>query len=245
MVDRSATPRLAELAWTKAAEWFRRDPRLILPAASCVQHGPHLPLGSDEIIVTAIAEGIAERHSVLLGPTLPFGAVSNRDQAYAGTAGLGEKTLHRVLNELIAGWEGHGVREFVLLTSHGYGPHYGALVSAISNRARIRAIDINVVDLAPILGSPPPVERAGEVETSLLLHLAPELVSMDLARDEVVEDPVLERLLDGSEPVPLPGSAGVIGSPSLAEPEKGKRIYEYLVAYIGDRLFGDADESPD
>ena len=243
-MDRSATPRLAELSWAKAAEWFRRDPRLILPAGSCVQHGPHLPLGSDAIIVTAIAEGIAKRHSVLLGPTLPFGTVSSRDEAYAGTAGLGAKTLHRVLNELIAGWEGHGVREFILLTSHGYGAHYGALVSAISAGARIRAIDINVVDLAPVLGSRPPVERAGEVETSLLLHLAPSLVSLDLACDEVVETAVLKRLLDGSEPVPLPGSAGVIGKPTLAASEKGQRIYEYLVAYIGDRLFGGADESP-
>jgi creatinine amidohydrolase len=217
---------------------------LILPVGSCVQHGPHLPVGTDEIITTAIAEGIATRHSVLLGPTLRFGTVSSRDKAYAGTAGLSAKTLHRVLNELIADWEKHGVREFTLLTSHGYGSNYGALVSAISTRARIRAVDTNVVDLSPVVGPDALPERAGEVETSLMLHLAPSLVRLDLARDEIVDARVLDRLLDGSEPMPLRGSAGVIGRPTAAAAEKGKRIYDYLVAYIGDRLFAeDAIES--
>lgn len=244
-VDRNATTRLAELSWAEAAAWFRRDARLILPVGSCVQHGPHLPLGTDGIITTAIAEGIAARHTVLLGPMLSFGAVSGRDEAYAGTAGLSAKTLHRVLNELIADWEQGGVRQFTLLTSHGYGPHYGALVSAISTRARIRAVDINVIDLSPVLGADAPAERAGDVETSLMLHLAPSLVRPELARDEIVEARVLEGLLKGSEPMPLRGSAGVVGRPTAGAAAKGRRIYDYLVAYIGDRLFADdAVESP-
>jgi creatinine amidohydrolase len=217
---------------------------MILPVGSCVQHGPHLPVGTDGIITTAISEGIAARHTVLLGPTLSFGTVSSRDKAYAGTAGLSTKTLHRVLNELIADWEQHGVREFTLLTSHGYGSHYGALVSAISARARIRAVDINVVDLSPVLGPGMSPERAGEVETSLMLYLEPSLVRHELACDEVVDARVLDRLLNGSEPVPLRGSAGVVGRPTAGAAEKGRRIYDYLVAYIGDRLFAeDAVES--
>lgn len=243
-MDRNASTRLTDLPWTEAAAWLRRDPRLILPVGCCVQHGPHLPVGTDGIITTAIADGIAARHSILLGPTLGFGTASSRDKAYAGTAGLSAKTLHRVLNELIADWEQHGVREFTVLTSHGYGPHYGALVSAISTRARIRAVDTNVVDLSPILGSDAVPQRAGEVETSLMLHLAPWLVRFESARDEIVDARVLDRLLNGSEPMPLRGSAGVVGKPSAAAAEKGKRIYDYLVAYIGDRLFAeDAVES--
>lgn len=243
-VDRNECTKLAELPWADVAAWLRRDPRMILPVGSCVQHGPHLPLGTDEIITTAIAEGIAARHSVLLGPTLAFGAVSGRDKAYAGTAGLSAKTLHRILNELIADWEQNGVREFTLLTSHGYGPHYGALVSAISTRARLRAVDINVVDLSPVLGPDASPERAGEVETSLMLYLAPSRVRNAVARDEVVDRGVLSKLLDGSEPMPLRGSPGVIGRPTAGTAQKGKRIYEYLVTYIGDRLFAEDVEHP-
>lgn len=241
-VYRDACTRLAELPWAEAAAWFRRDPRLILPAGSCVQHGPHLPLATDEIITTAIAEGIAARHAVLLGPTLRFGTVSERDKSYAGTAGLNPKTLHRVVNELIADWERHGVLQFTLLTSHGYGAHYGALVSAISTRARIRAVDMNAVDLSPVLGPDTSPERAGEVETSLMLYLAPSLVRTELASDEIVDTRVLDRLVNGSEPVPLRGSAGVVGRPTAGSAEKGMRIYDRLVAYIGDRLFAEDAE---
>ncbi len=42
--------RLDELSWAGLAAWFRRDPRLLLPVGSCIQHGPHLPLGTDSLI---------------------------------------------------------------------------------------------------------------------------------------------------------------------------------------------------
>ena len=228
-----------------AAAWFRRDPRLIVPVASCMQHGPHLPLGADEIIIGAVASGISARHNVLLAPTLSYGAASERDQEYAGTAAIGAKTLHRVLNDLVAGWELHGVREFALMTAQGFGPHFGALVSVIAERARIRAVDINAVDLPELVSDPDLPEHAGESETSLLLYLAPELVQTEQIEDLALGRREVAELLVGSEPVPPPGSPGVVGRPSLASAEKGRRIYEYLVEYIGSRLFGQPEDAGD
>jgi creatinine amidohydrolase len=242
MIDRSAAPRLAELNWKEAAKWFRRDPRLIFPIGTCIQHGPHLPLDADTIIVTAVAEGIAARHRILLAPTLPFGAASPADVEYAGSASLPAKTLHRVLNDLIACWEGHGVREFILVTAQGYAPHFGALVSVVAERARIRAVDLNSVDLADLVSRPELPEHAGELETSLLLYLTPGLVVEDAVEDAPLTREQIERLLVGSEPMPPPGSPGVVGTPSMASVERGRRIYEHLVDYIGGRLFGGAEE---
>lgn len=233
-------PHLTELTWTEAADWFRRDPRLMVPVGTCLQHGPHLPLNTDTVIVEAIAAGIAARHRVLVGPTVPFGAVSAPEQEYAGTASLRPKTLHRVLNELVAAWEGHGVREFILLTAHGYGPHVSAMIMVMSERARIRGVDLNAVDLSGLLQEPP--GHGGEFETSLLLHLAPHLVRREAMRDAPLGEKDLRDLLAGSEPVPPPGSEGVVGSPTLASAEKGRAIYEYLVEHIGQRLFGGAPE---
>ena len=232
-------PRLAELAWPEVVEWFRRDPRLLFPVASLMQHGPHLPLATDAIITTAIAEGIAARHHILVAPTLPFGAGADVDRSYAGAALLPPKTLHRVLNDLVGDWEAQGLRELVLLTSNGFGPHYRALVSVIGGDLKIRAVDTNVVDVSPVLRTPTMPERAGEIETSLLLHLAPDRVRPELAADEVPTRVELRARIQGTEPVPLPGSPGVLGRPTAATAEKGKRLYEYLVRYIGDRLFGD------
>jgi creatinine amidohydrolase/Fe(II)-dependent formamide hydrolase-like protein len=82
-------------------------------------------------------------------------------------------------------------------------------------------------------------ERAGEVETSLLLYLAPSAVRMERIEAAGASAGPGDGRIDGTEPVPLPGSSGVIGRPAAATAEKGKRVYEYLVRYIGDRLFGE------
>jgi len=239
---REAT-RLGELAWPEVVERFRHDPRLLFPVASLMQHGPHLPLATDTIITTAIAEGLGARYDILVAPTLPFGSAADVDRSYAGAAILPPKTLHRVLNDLVGDWEAQGLRELFLLTSNGFGPHYRALVSVIGGDLKIRAVDTNVVDLSPVLRTPVMPERAGEIETSLLLHLAPECVRTDRMQDDVPTREELRERIQGTEPVPLPGSRGVLGRPTAATAEKGKRVYEYLVRYIGDRLFGGRAEA--
>lgn len=237
MTERSAAPRLADLTWPEAAARIRRDPRLIIPVGTCLQHGPHLPLDTDAVIITAVAEGIAARHEVLLAPTLPFGAGSDREQGYAGTASIRSKTLHRVLNEIVAAWEDQGIREIALLTAQGFGPNYRAMVSVIAERVRIRAVDLNTVDLSAHLAEPGLPEHAGELETSLMLYLSPGSVRLDAIVDTPVDSETLDVVMDGSEPLPLEGSPGVLGRPSAATAEKGREIYAHLVEYLGDRLF--------
>lgn len=238
MPERESAPRLHELTWKEAAEWFRRDPRLLLPVGTCLQHGPHLPLGVDTLIVEAVAEAVAARHGVLLAPTLAYGGSSEREQAYAGTASLRVKTLHRVLNELVAQWEEQGVREFILMTAQGYGPHLSALLAVIAERARVRAVDLNAVDVSRFLSAREGPEHAAEFETSLLLHLAPDRVRRREIRDPDEPEASDGRRPAGSEAVPPEGSAGVVGKPTAATAEKGRRIYAHLVDHIGARLFG-------
>jgi creatinine amidohydrolase len=238
----TAAVRLDRLPWSEAAERLSRDPRLILPVGTCMQHGPHLPLGADALIITRLAEAIAARYEVLLAPTLPFGAASPRDAEYAGTASLSGKTLHRVLNELVSCWEAHGVEELVLMTVHGYGPHLYALATVVSETARIRSVDLHAIDLSAFLRQPHTHEHAGELATALLLHLAPELVRLEAIRDVVIEERKLQKLVAGEEPVPVSGSIGVVGRPSRASAETGRAIFEYLIDHIGSGLFGSGAE---
>lgn len=243
MPDPTDPPRLAELTWVEASEWFRRDPRLIVPVGTCLQHGPHLPLGTDTVIVEAVAEALAARHRVLLAPTLVYGGSSEREQAYAGTASLRTKTLHRALNELVGQWETQGVLEVILITAQGYGPHLSSLMAVISDRARIRAVDLNGVDISRFLSGGSGRGHAGEFETSLLLHLAPALVRKGEIRDPEEPGSRPGDVLEGTEAVPPEGSPGVVGEPSAATAEKGGAIYAYLVEHVGERLFGnDAKE---
>lgn len=229
--------RLAELTWQEASRRFRRDPRLLVPVGVLLQHGPHLPLGTDAIIVTHLSEALSARHDVTLAPTLPYGAGSERDGEYAGSAPLRGKTLHRTLNELITMWESHGIEEFVLLTSHGYGPHLQALATVATDQARIRAVDFHAVDLSDHLECHQGGEHAGELATSLMLHLEPELVRREEIVDAELPDEMVGQLRVGEEPIPPPGSPGVVGYPSRGSAEKGEAVFEYLVDFLGERLF--------
>jgi creatinine amidohydrolase len=230
----SAPARLDRLPWPEVAAWLRRDPRVLLPVGTCLQHGPHLPLGTDTILVEHLASDVSRRTGILLAPTQPYGVNSDLEQHYAGTASLERKTLHRVLNELVESWERQGLEEIVLMTTHGYGPQIQAMAAVVSDLVRVRAMDIHAIDLSTFLVSGDMGEHGGEMDTSLLLYLAPELVNMDLAEDAVPGAGARSAVRD--EPVPAPGSAGIVGQPSLASAENGKRMYDYLVDYIAGRL---------
>lgn len=229
-----APGRLDRLSWPEAAAWFRRDPRLLLPVGTCLQHGPHLPLGSDTIVVESLAAEISLRTGILVAPTLSYGVSSELEQSYAGTASLERKTLHRVLNELVDSWERQGLEEIIIITAHGYGPHIQAMAAVVADFVRVRAVDIHAIDLTAFLEGDHEAEHAGEMETALLLYLAPDLVRVDQVADGDPGADVRPAVKD--EPVPPPGTPGVVGRPSRATAENGRRIYDYLVDYISRRL---------
>ncbi len=228
--------RLDELPWTEAAAHLRGDPRLLLPIGSTLQHGPHLPLSTDTIIATRLADALSARHGVLVAPTLPYGVASRVEQEYAGTGCVSRKTLHRSLNDLVGVWEEQGVEEFVLVTSHGFGPHIAAMATVVSQGSRVRSVDIHSVDLGEHLEGRPGAQHGGELETSLVLHLAPDLVRTGRIADAPLDPAKEGKLMVGEEPVPERGSPGVVGRPSLASAEKGRRVFRHLVEFIGDRV---------
>ncbi len=226
---------LDRLSWTEAADWLRRDPRLLLPVGSCIQHGPHLPLGTDMVIVGRLASDIAVRTGLLLAPMVSYGVASDTDRAYAGTASLDRKTLHRVLNELVDCWGHQGLEEILLITTNGFARNIQALAAVVADTVRVRSIDTHALDLSEFLAQGNAPERGGELETSLMLYLEPELV-----REEWILDSPATTGGGGDLTVsaPMPGSPGVVGLPSLASAEKGQRIYEHMVETISTRLEG-------
>ena len=199
--------RLDELSWAEIAAWFRRDARLLLPVGSCIQHGQHLPLGTDSRITERLSRDVCSRTGILLAPLLPFGVAAARDLRYAGTAGLERKTLHRVLNELVQSWERQGLTEVTLLTTNGHPRNIQALAMGVGETVRVRSIDTRAIDVSHVLAEE--TDHAGEFETSLMLHIAPELVRED---------------------------GGGNGLPSTATAEKGRELYEHLVDSIVGRL---------
>jgi creatinine amidohydrolase len=228
---------LDELSWVDVAAHLARDSRLIVPVGALAQHGTHLPLGSNVLIARRLAIDLSREFGVLRAPTLYYGVNVRSDQRFPGTASLARKTLHRVLNELLAAWEVHGITEFILITAHRHEPHIEALATLVTERARVRVIEVWDVDLSDLLEEQPEPLHAGEAETSVMLYLYPELVRMDRARDFDLSDAEFRRYLEGALPNPPAGSAGVVGHPTAASAEKGERIYNRILDAIRKAVF--------
>ena len=164
----------------------------ILPVAAVEQHGPHLPLGTDAIIGDAILDAALGS----LDPSLPVFRLpgqcighSPEHAAFPGTLSLRAETLIALWTDIGRSVAAAGVRKLVLFNSHG---GQGALVDVVAQRLRSEAAML-VVRCSYYRFALPEAwiterERrfglhGGQVETSLMLHIAPHLVRRDRCAD--------------------------------------------------------------
>jgi creatinine amidohydrolase len=230
--------RIKEMTPVAIGELLQRRPTLIVPVGTTEQHGPHLPLGCDTIIVERLSDDLSAAFSVLRAPTLEFG-VHATSRPFPGGAALRHRTLHRVMNELIESWEeGAGVREFVILTAQASEAHLEALSTIRTDEAKVAVMDIFALDFGPLLDQPGAPIHGGELDTSLLLYLAPDLVRMELAHDFALTPKMLARYRPGHTRRLPEGSPGSVGFPSLASAQKGEVLYKFILDRISSYLAG-------
>jgi creatinine amidohydrolase len=218
------------------ARKIAEDPRLIVPIGTCEQHGPHMPLGCDTIIVERLADDLSAEFAVLRAPTLEYGVNVVTERLFAGNASLRRKTLHRAINDLIDTWESSGIREFILFTAHEHDPHLEAISTIITRGARVRVVDIFGMKFSDLLEGQTEPMHGDEVDTSLMLHIAPELVDMSVAEEYMMSREELRRYRRGWLRIPEV-SPGSIGRPRLATAEKGRLLYERIHERVRERIF--------
>jgi creatinine amidohydrolase len=228
---------IAEMTWPDVAQYLERDQRLIIPIGTCEQHGRHLPLGTDSVLAERLAHDLSAEFGVAVAPTLNYGVNVDTEQAYAGTASFRRKTLHRALNDVLADWEGHGFEEFILITAHFHDPHLDAVTTVVTEHARIRVVDLQSVRVGQFLEKQSGPEHAGEVETSVMLYVAPQLVREAEVHDYPLDATQVRRYLRGRMPKPPPGCEGAIGHPSSATAEKGEEIYQHVLDKVRMKIF--------
>lgn len=215
-----------------------RDSRLLVPVGTCEQHGPHLPLGCDTLIVERLADDLSAAFGILRAPTVEYGVNSATKRPYPGNASVRRKTLHRWMNDLLGSWEQIGVEGFVILTAHGHDPHQEALSTLRTNQARIFTVDVFSLNFTGYLDDPTGPTHGGELDTSLLLYIAPHLVQMDLAQDFMLSDRQRARYRRGATGAVPALSPGSLGRPTLASAEKGERLYKMIHDRIATRVLG-------
>ena len=229
---------LKEMTPAEVALAIASNPRLIVPAGTSEPHGPHLPMGTDSLIVDRLADDLSAAFRIVRAPTIEYGVNAATGDGAAGSASVRRKTLRRWLNDLLPDWERSGVEEFLVLTAHGHAPHQEALATAVTDRARVRVVDIFAMDLAGVAETSDGPIHGGEVDTSLMLFIAPHLVRMDLARDCILPETERRRYRRGTMMYLPAASQGSVGAPTLASAERGRAIYDFIRNRIRDRVLG-------
>lgn len=200
---------------------------LLVPLGATEQHGPHLPLATDTMLAQAWAHGVAEAiDGAIVAPALPYGS-SGEHQDFPGTLSIGGKALRMVLVELAR--SAATTFERVAFLS-GHAGNAQVLQEAVGQLRREGHDVVGLVPTWPGHRGPPIDAHAGRTETSLLLHLEPDLVR---AERQEPGDPrplpeLLDRLMAGGVAAVSPN--GVLGDPTGSEASEGRWLLADLVS---------------
>jgi creatinine amidohydrolase len=225
---------LAELTWPEAAQALARHPVAVLPlGAAAKQHGRHLPLDTDRRQAEALARLLAARSPVLILPTLAYGYYP-AFLDYPGSVSVRLGALRDTVVDICASLHRHGAGRFYVLntgisTCRALEPARLALVE--------RGIAMEYTDIQALFG---PIDaavaeqaeggHADELETSLMLAIAPERVHLERAeRDMHPRRTPGPFTRDGAAREGRYSPSGAYGDPTLASADKGRRL---LAAYV-------------
>ena len=240
------TPRayiLAEASWkTVAATDYQVA---ILPWGATEAHNYHLPYATDVIECDAVAAASAQiawesGARVVVLPTVPFG-VNTGQLDIKLCLNMNPSTQAALLGDLVDALERQGILKLVILNGHG-GNDFRQMIRELQPRTRVFLCSLNwysCIDPKPWFDEPG--DHAGELETSVMQHLAPELVlPLSEAGSGEQRRPSIAALREGWVWAPRPWTRVTadtgVGNPAASSAQKGARFLEAVAARIGSFL---------
>ena len=213
---------------------LKKTKTIIFPFGTVEEHGSHLPLNTDTLIIFELLKRVVKKKKVFLAPAISYGVCTTTSQ-HPGTIGITPPTLRRLTRDIVTDAYRKGLRNFFLITGHGGGLHSAALKEAAEELVEsLRGITMGVFcpydllykELAE-LAETTNDSHAGEIETSLVLALAPQLVQGRAKEDY----PRLPRPFVVKDKARY-WRSGVWGNPAKATREKGEKAAVFMVNKI-------------
>ena len=224
---------------------------LVVPVGSIEQHGHHLPVSTDTILVDAVVHGGAEQVGtdvpLLVTPPV-WSGFSPHHLSFGGTLSLDFNHMQTVLEDVAKTGIQNGFDAVCFVNGHGGNtPLINTVVSTIG-----RSTDAEILGTTYFTLATDEIEsvrdsdtggmaHGGEYESSLMLYLRPDLVADPDQREGTMWDENYDwcgsDLLDGGSvsvyrPFEAYSESGAIGSPELADAEKGAQIYETITSEL-------------
>ncbi len=240
-----------DATWEDFRDEINEENSLILIPVGCLEeHGPHLPINTDCVISEKICENVAKKSYIILGPPVRFG-VCRKTQGFPGTLEIRINTLRALIFDIVSSFASQGVKNIVLFTWHGGVSHATILREACidileklrNEKGLPRVMDIKQFESLPhiylisglkllektveneiisILETEP--YHAAELETSLMLYLAPDAVKKERIKDlkESPKFPEHRIFMRGNPWL----KQGLMGDASNSTFEKGKKLFK-------------------
>jgi creatinine amidohydrolase len=223
--------KLAEVSWVEAKRILKSVDTVILPVGSTEQHGPHCPLGTDHLTADAVANMVGNRVKLPVIPVIPVG-ISSHHRQFPGTLWAPPSVFRAYIKAIILSASSHGPRKFLIINGHG-----GNTPSLREVAEDLRSDD--EIFVAITTAYPSKLDgHAGEDETSLMLHLRPDLVDMkkavDTKQNEALAGIVMKTQRVGPaefgwdtidlSPTGVFGAAGKTIEATKATPQHGEEI---------------------
>jgi mycofactocin system creatininase family protein len=223
-----------ELGKSTSTQIDGTSPTVVIPVGATEQHGPHLPLDTDTRIATAVTRATVTMllsagypRPVLIAPAVAYGA-SGEHQGFAGTVSIGTAAVEQLLVEYgrsAARW----ASRLVFVNGHG------GNVAALTKAARTLRSESRDVGWCPctVAGGD---AHAGHTETSILLHISPEIVRSDECRAGNVAAlaELMPTIRRGG--IAAVSEVGVLGDPTTATADEGARLFAEMVATCAERI---------
>jgi creatinine amidohydrolase len=217
----------------------------ILPWAATEAHNYHLPYATDVIECDAVAAESARiawagGARVVVLPTVPFG-VNTGQLDIKLCLNMNPSTQAALLRDLVSALEGQGILKLVIVNGHG-GNDFRQMIRELQPHTRVFLCALNwwtCVDAKPYFDEPG--DHAGELETSVMQHIEPELVlPLSEAGIGAQKRPSIAALREGWVWAPRPwtrvsADTGV-GNPKAATPDKGSKFLDAVTVRIGSFL---------
>jgi creatinine amidohydrolase len=219
---------LAEMKHPDVAQYLTNKRTVILPCGSTEQHGLHAPIGTDTMTAFEVCKEVGRRTSTIVAPVMPYGFSQGLHCTFPGTISLSGVTFMTVVGDILKSLVRSGFSNILFITGHGMNinPLHVAVNEFLNeNDAHIIVKGYWQCKEYEALLEEGEGIHATPSETSIIMHLQPDLIDISKAVDERNYRPYLV----GKSEFRKISSTGVMGNATIADSDKGSRYFEAAV----------------
>ncbi|WP_036486906.1 creatininase [Myxosarcina sp. GI1] len=243
---------MGSLSWIEYQQRLQDEAIVFIPCGALEQHGPHLPLGTDALLSTSVAQSVAEKIDGIVAPTVSYGyksqPKSGGGQHFPGTTSLDGNSLSQLIRDIVRELARQGGTKIAVVNGHYENQWFltegiDLAIRDVGSASTLRVMRLEYWEfltpdiLAKVFLEGFPgfaLEHAAVIETSLMAHYHPNLVRLDLIPDvAAAEFPPYDLFPQCSDWVHV---SGVLSSAKSASVEKGELMADHIAKGIATAL---------